>query len=129
MSVELLFERPPEPQTAGGPVVEVVLFKLIEQTAGCFEAVLAEAVKWLASASGYLGYRGGRCVEEPYEYLLMIWWSSLEDHTVGFRRTAAHTQWRTLLAPYIQPDPRVRHYLDDGRGSATDGFHMNISNS
>ncbi|WP_242065373.1 hypothetical protein [Trichocoleus sp. FACHB-262] len=37
-------------------------------------------------------------------------WQRLEDHTVGFRQSAAYQQWRSLLHHFYDPFPTVEHY-------------------
>ena len=37
------------------------------------------------------------CLEKPNRYILLVNWLSLEDHTEGFRGSAAYQEWRRLL--------------------------------
>ena len=37
-------------------------------------------------------------------------WRSLEDHTVGFRKSDEYQEWRRLLHDFYEPFPEVEHY-------------------
>jgi len=51
-----------------------------------------------------------RSIETPNTYLLLVAWETLEDHTVGFRGSAAYQQWRSLLHRFYEPFPVVEHF-------------------
>jgi hypothetical protein len=40
----------------------------------------------------------------------MIFWDTLEDHTVGFRQSEAFTQWRAIVGPFFAVPPVVEHF-------------------
>ncbi|HYP82711.1 antibiotic biosynthesis monooxygenase family protein [Variovorax sp.] len=91
-------------------MLEVVLVELSEPGEAAFETALGAAAELLRAAPGYCGHQAGRCLEEPGRALLMIWWNTLEDHTVRFRGSPAYPQWRRLIDPHIRPQPSVRHF-------------------
>ncbi len=93
-----------------GAVVEVVVFNLRDTGAAGFLAVLEEAAALLAGASGYLGHRMGPCLESGQEFVLMIWWASVEDHTMRFRQSPVYAQWRRLIDPHVHRAPWTRHF-------------------
>ena len=97
---------------ATGPscVLEVVFVELSELGEAAFESALGAAEALLRATPGYRGHQAGRCLEEPGRALLMIWWDSLEDHTVRFRGSPAYLEWRRLIDPQIRPGPLVRHF-------------------
>lgn len=102
-------------QSSGGtgrdkPVVEVVMFAPRDVCPDDFEVVMRDAILHLRSAAGYAGHTFGRCVEDGSLFVLVIWWRSLEAHTVEFRRSPEHAQWQSLLSKHIYPDPWVRHF-------------------
>jgi heme-degrading monooxygenase HmoA len=41
---------------------------------------------------------------------LIVRWSSLEAHTVGFRQSAAFADWRAIIGPYFAKPPVVEHF-------------------
>jgi heme-degrading monooxygenase HmoA len=75
-----------------------------------FEAAFAEAASIISSMPGFRSLRLTRCIERPSAYLLLVWWDSLEDHTVGFRGSAAYERWRDLLHHFYDPFPTVEHH-------------------
>jgi heme-degrading monooxygenase HmoA len=79
-------------------------------TCQAFEAAFRRASPLIAGAPGYHGHRLERRVEAPGRYLLLVEWETLQDHTVGFRQSAAYQEWRMLLHPFYDPFPTVEHF-------------------
>jgi len=75
-----------------------------------FERDFAEARPLIASTPGFQSLQLHRCIENPSRYLLLVAWDRLEDHTEGFRGSAAYEQWRGLLHHHYDPFPTVEHY-------------------
>jgi heme-degrading monooxygenase HmoA len=73
------------------------------------EAILRGASTVIAEAKGFRGYKVNRSIESPGRYLLMIYWDTLEDHTVGFRGSDAFAQWRAIVGPFFAQPPVVEH--------------------
>jgi heme-degrading monooxygenase HmoA len=48
--------------------------------------------------------------ESDFDYLLLVEWERLEDHTEGFRGSAEYQQWRQLLHHFYEPFPTVDHF-------------------
>jgi hypothetical protein len=40
----------------------------------------------------------------------MIFWDTLEDHTVHFRQSPAFAQWRAIVGPFFAAPPVVEHF-------------------
>lgn len=80
-----------------------------------FEAALALAKTIIATAPGFERLVLARCIERPGNYLLLVEWARLEDHTEGFRGSPQYQQWRQLLHHFYDPAPLGEHYrqLDD----------------
>jgi heme-degrading monooxygenase HmoA len=79
------------------------------QAAAFEEAIARGARTVIAQAKGFQGYKVNRSIESPGRYILMIYWDTLEDHTVGFRQSDAFTQWRAIVGPFFQQPPVVEH--------------------
>lgn len=76
-----------------------------------FEAAIEQGVTTvIAHAQGFRGYKVNRSIESPGRYLLMIYWDTLEDHTVGFRQSEAFARWRAIVGPFFQQPPVVEHF-------------------
>ena len=71
---------------------------------------MKQARPLIAASPGCLGVEVRRCLEKPNRYLLLVNWRDLEDHTVGFRQSAAYQEWRNLLHRFYDPMPVVEHY-------------------
>jgi heme-degrading monooxygenase HmoA len=61
-------------------------------------------------AKGCRGFKVNKGVESPERYLLMVFWDTLEDHTVGFRQSAAFQEWRAIVGPFFAGPPTVEHF-------------------
>ena len=75
-----------------------------------FEAAFEQARLVIATAQGFGSLNLSRCIETPGQYLLLVEWETLEDHTVGFRESELFVEWRRLLSPYFESLPEVTHF-------------------
>ena len=76
-----------------------------------FDAAIARGVETVARhAAGFRGYQVHKGIESPERYLLMIFWDTLENHTVDFRQGPLFAQWRAIVGPYFASPPQVEHY-------------------
>lgn len=64
----------------------------------------------IAKAKGFRGFQVRHSIESPARYLLLLEWETLEDHTVGFRESAAYAQWRSIVAEFFAQPPSVEHF-------------------
>ncbi len=64
----------------------------------------------VSKAKGFRGYKVNKCVETPERYLLMIYWDTLEDHTVAFRQGPLFADWRAIVGPFFAKPPQVEHF-------------------
>ena len=77
-----------------------------------FESAFARARPLIEATPGFEGLRLLRGVEDSGDYLLLVQWRSLEDHTEGFRQSARYPEWSRLLHEFYDPFPVVRHFSD-----------------
>ncbi len=76
-----------------------------------FDAAIQRGVETVISkAQGFRGYKVNRGVESPERYLLMIYWATLEDHTVAFRQSPLFPEWRAIVGPFFAQPPVVEHF-------------------
>ena len=77
-----------------------------------FEAAIGQGLATVIAprAKGYIAHKVQRGIESPERYLLMIWWQTLEDHTVKFRGGPLFPEWRAIVGPYFASPPSVEHY-------------------
>ena len=64
----------------------------------------------IAASPGFISLRVLRCQEQPSQFLLLVEWETLEDHTEGFRNSEAYQEWRALLHHFYDPFPVVEHF-------------------
>lgn len=76
-----------------------------------FDAAIRNGVETVISgAKGFRGYKVNKGIESPERYILMIFWETLENHTVDFRQSAAFQDWRAIVGPYFAAPPAVEHF-------------------
>ena len=75
-----------------------------------FEVALRDAAPIISSMKGFISIELQRCMEVTGQYLFLIRWETLEDHTVGFRGSAEYQEWRSRLHHFYEPMPTVQHY-------------------
>ena len=64
----------------------------------------------IGRAQGFRGWKVNKGVESPERYLLMIFWDTLEDHTVAFRGGPLFAEWRAIVGPFFAAPPVVEHF-------------------
>ena len=64
----------------------------------------------IAKATGFCGYKVNKGIESPERYVLMIFWETLENHTIDFRESPAFLEWRAIVGPYFASPPLVEHF-------------------
>jgi heme-degrading monooxygenase HmoA len=76
-----------------------------------FEVAITQGLATvIARAQGYLAHKVQRGIESPERYLLMIWWQTLENHTVDFRQGPRFAEWRSYIGPFLAQPPQVEHF-------------------
>lgn len=93
-------------------ILEVAILDVIPGKEKEYEAAFAQAEAIIASMPGYQSHTLKRCIEKANRYILLVEWDTLEDHTEGFRQSAAYQKWKALLHPFYEPFPTVEHYTD-----------------
>jgi heme-degrading monooxygenase HmoA len=91
-------------------ILEVATLQIKPGQTAAFEAAFAQAQRIIAAMPGYLGHELQHCIEDSHQYVLLVRWAKLEDHTVGFRQSAQYQAWRELLHHFYDPFPTVLHY-------------------
>jgi heme-degrading monooxygenase HmoA len=92
----------------------IVEHALLHVTAGReeeFEASLARALPIIESAPGCHGAEVRRQVEDPATYLLLVRWTSVEDHR-AFRTSELFAPWRELTHSFYAEPPVVTHFAE-----------------
>jgi len=91
-------------------ILEVAILHIIQGKTTEFELAFSKAQEIISSMEGYLGHELQKCIEHDHQYILLVKWNTLEDHTVGFRTSAEYQKWKALLHHFYDPFPVVEHY-------------------
>jgi heme-degrading monooxygenase HmoA len=76
-----------------------------------FEAAIARGIDTVVRrCTGYRAHQVHRGVESAERYVLMIWWDTLENHTVDFRQGPLFAEWRAIVGPFFASPPQVEHF-------------------
>jgi heme-degrading monooxygenase HmoA len=83
-----------------------------------FEAAILRGVSTVISkAKGFRGFEVNHSIESPARYLLLIYWDSLENHTMDFRGSDAFNDWRAIVGPFFAKPPFVEHMTLVGKSA------------
>jgi heme-degrading monooxygenase HmoA len=99
-------------------ILEVAILNIRPGESADFERAFAEAQAIIASMPGHVSHQLLRCLGAPDQYLLLVHWQTVEDHTVGFRQSAQYQDWKRLLHHFYEPFPIVEHYESAFDGAA-----------
>ena len=92
-------------------ILEIADIRIQPGQQAAFEAAVQRGLATVASqAKGFEGAKVNRGIESPERYVLQIFWTTLEDHTVGFRESSAFTEWRAIVGPFFASAPVVQHF-------------------
>jgi heme-degrading monooxygenase HmoA len=75
-----------------------------------FAAEFRAASPIIRATPGYIRHELHQCMETPDRFLLLVWWETLEAHTVGFRGSPQYQEWRARLHPFYEPFPTIEHF-------------------
>ena len=96
-------------------ILEVADIRIIPGQQVAFEQAAHRGIQTvIARFKGFRGYEVRRSIESPERYVLLLQWDTLEDHTVGFRGSPAHAQWRSVVAEFFAQAPFVEHFTATG---------------
>ena len=92
-------------------ILEIADIRIAPGKQAEFDEAIQRGVATVASkATGFRGYKVNKGVESPERYILMIYWETLENHTVDFREGPLFPQWRAIVGPYFAAPPVVEHF-------------------
>lgn len=92
-------------------ILEIADIRIDPARAAEFETAIEHGLtSVIAKAQGVHGYKVNCSHESPGRYVLMVYWNTLEDHTVGFRQSPAFPEWRGIVGPFFLAPPVVEHF-------------------
>ena len=92
-------------------ILEVAEIRIRPGTQAEFDTAILHGLRSvLGHAKGVESWKLRKCVESPERYILQVVWTTLEDHTVGFREGPLFPQWRAIVGPFFAVPPVVEHF-------------------
>ena len=92
-------------------ILEIADIRIPPGRQAAFDAAIQRGLATVvSSAKGFRGFKVNKGIESPERYVLMIFWDTLEDHTVGFRQGPLFAQWRAIVGPFFAQPPQVEHF-------------------
>ena len=91
-------------------ILEHAVLEVKAGQSAAFEAALVLARPLIEATPGFSRMEVRPCVERENCYLLLVWWETLEAHTIGFRQSDRYAAWRAALHHFYEPFPAVDHY-------------------
>jgi len=93
-------------------ILEVAILNVIPGREDEFLKAFSDAKEIIAKMAGYVSHQLKRCIENTSQFILLVEWEKLTDHTVGFRGSKEYQEWKRLLHHFYDPFPVVEHYED-----------------
>jgi len=91
-------------------ILEVAVLTVIPGQEDDFLEAFSKAKDIIASMAGYSSLQLKRCIENTNQFILLVEWEKLTDHTEGFRQSKEYQEWKALLHHFYDPFPTVEHY-------------------
>lgn len=89
---------------------EVIRYNIPEQERANFEKAYTQAGRYLQASPYCLGYEMIHGSEEPNHYILIIHWTSEQDHLNGFRKSNDFRAFFNLVRPFYNNLEEMKHY-------------------
>ena len=93
-------------------ILERALITVKPGQAEAFKQAFAKARPHIEGSKGCRKVEMRQGIEHPDDFLLLVWWDTLEDHNIGFRESPAFTEWRGILGPLFAAPPQVVHHQE-----------------
>ncbi len=93
-------------------ITEIAILKIKPNQKYLFEEKFNIAKEIISKSKGYLNRELLKCIELQDQYILIVRWEKLEDHTIGFKKSEAYEEWKKILHDFYDPFPEVLHYKD-----------------
>jgi len=91
-------------------ILEVAILNVIPGQEDAFLEAFSKAQNIISKMAGYISHQLKRCIEHTNQFILLVKWEKLTDHTKGFRGSEEYQEWKGLLHHFYDPFPNVEHY-------------------
>jgi heme-degrading monooxygenase HmoA len=95
-------------------ILEVAILNVIPGREDAFIKAFSKAQVIISKMAGYITHQLKRSMENASQFILLVEWEKLTDHTIGFRQSKEYQEWKGLLHHFYDPFPTVEHYEDIG---------------
>jgi quinol monooxygenase YgiN len=89
---------------------EIIRYKISEDQRESFMNAYREAAKHLQASAFCRGYDLIQGEEEPANFMVVIYWTSKDDHLNGFRKSAEFSAFFNLVKPFYHAIEEMKHY-------------------
>ncbi len=90
--------------------VEIIRYNIPDSARDKFETAYTEAGKYLQASKFCLGYEVIHGNEEPNHYIVIINWTSKDEHLQGFRKSPEFGGFFNLVKPFFNSIEEMKHY-------------------
>jgi heme-degrading monooxygenase HmoA len=91
-------------------ILEVAILNVIPGREDASLEAFSIAQNIISKMAGYISHQLKRCIEHTRQFILLVEWEKLTDHTEGFRESEEYQEWKGLLHHFYDPFPTVEHY-------------------
>jgi heme-degrading monooxygenase HmoA len=92
-------------------ILELADIQIHKGQQDAFDAAIVRGLhEVIAHAKGFRGFKVNKGIESPERYVLMIFWDTLENHTIDFRQSPAFVEWRSIVGSFFAAPPVVEHF-------------------
>lgn len=109
----LTFEFLTMPDRANASI-EIIRYNIPPDLQVSFEKAYREASIFLESSPFCLGYKIIHGHEEPQHYIVIIQWTSVDEHLNGFRKSEQFPAFFRLVKPFFNNIEEMKHYEQTG---------------
>src|ERR1700753_3764288 len=92
-------------------ILEVAVLNVIPGQEDEFLKAFSQAQEIISEMAGYISHQLKKCIEHTNQFILLVEWEKLTDHTEGFRWSKEYQEWKRLLHHFYDPFPTVEHYF------------------
>ncbi|MCS3795317.1 antibiotic biosynthesis monooxygenase family protein [Niastella sp. OAS944] len=92
--------------------VEVIRYNIPQNQQAQFEKAYDAAGEFLRRSKYCLSYTINKGTEEPTHYVIIIHWTSENDHLNGFRKSADFMPFFNLVKPFYNQIQEMKHYQE-----------------
>lgn len=89
---------------------EIIRYNIPAAEAGNFEKAYQQAGQYLEASPYCLGYQVIHGNEEPNHYIVIIYWTSQQDHLQLFRKEKGFFAFFNLVKPFYTNIEEMKHY-------------------